>query len=543
MITITSKFETTAIVPAAAGGPYKVAQGSPIMMKAGNQHPAATHEWDLGDGTIASGPVVTHTYPVGGFYIVKLTTVVNQPGGARTRDFTELRVENVPPKVNAGPDLTVNEGDPLLLSGSFTDPGWLDTHTATYFFGDDSPPQAGMVTEKHDPPAGVGIVSATHAWGDAGKYTVLLQVRDNQGGVGQDVAKVTVLNVPPTVDAGPPIFAYPGKVITLEGKFTDPGWIDTHQGRWDFGDGCAPTTATITEKHDPPVGTGTAVASHIYHHLGSYCAACTVTDDDSASGFASRTVRVVDVRNPQFECGFRATLAGSIANEWEPYAATIAEFARPSHSLALPAGTFDAEEFIVDGGERSQRIKVDGQTRAGMYQRIGANPGWCYQITAWCCLFETAGGMARLGVDAAGGVDATAPGIVWMTGRTKGRWEELTARSVALKDGITIFLEATGKYQLTREEEEEMSEDPAIGRPRRDTGAVVCFDRVCLIPIQPFCPPEKPPDPVGPPRPDGDPNDPHREPANPPGHERHRQGGQLAGRNDPNRNPAEGRPG
>lgn len=509
MITITSKFENTAIVPAAAGGNHKVSQGSPITLKAGNQHAAATHEWDLGDGSVATGPVVTHTYPVAGFYVVKLATVVNQPGGARTRDFAALRVENVPPKVNAGPDLTVNEGDPLSLSGSFTDPGWLDTHTATWFFGDDSPPQAGVVTEKHDPPTGVGTVAATHAWGDAGKYTVLLQVRDDQGGVGQDTAKVTVLNLPPTVDAGPPVFAYPGKVLTLGGKFTDPGWIDTHEGKWDFGDGCPPTTATITEKHDPPAGTGTAVASHIYPRLGCYCAVCTVTDDDGASGFAARTVRVVDVRNPQFECGFRGTLAGSIANEWDGYAATIAEFARPSHSVALPGGTFDAEEFIVDGGDRSQRIQADGQTRAGVYQRIGANPGWCYQITAWYCLLETSGGMARLGVDPAGGVDATAPGVVWMTGRTKGRWEELTARIVAQKDGITIFVEGVGEYQLTREEEEEMSEDPAVGREPRDTGAEVCFDRVGLIPIQPFCPPDRPPDYP----PDRPPDDPNRDPS------------------------------
>ena len=497
MITITSKFESTAIVPAAAGGPYKVAQGSPVTLKVVNQHPAATHEWDFGDGTTATGPVVSHTFPAGGIYIVKLATVVNQPGGARTRDFDELRVENLPPKANAGPDLTVDEGDPLLVSGSFTDPGWLDTHQAVFFFGDGSPAEPAAITEKHDPPVGTGIASATHAWGDAAKYTALLQVRDNQGAVGQDTATVTVRNVPPTVDAGPPIFAYPGKVITLEGKFTDPGWIETHEGTWDFGDGDEPTTATITEKHDPPAGTGTVVASHVYRHLGRYSALCTVADDRGGRGVGTRAVEVVDVRNAGFEDGFRATLAGSIANDWEPFAATIAEFARASRPLALPAGTFWAEEFIVDGGQRSQRIKVDGRTRAGLSQRIGANPGWCYQVTSWYCLFEALGGMARLGVDPAGGLDATAPGVVWMMGRAKGRWEELTARIVALKDGITIFLEAIGTYRLTRVEELEISNDPAIARVKRDTGAEVCFDRVCLIPIQPFCPPSEPSD--GPP--------------------------------------------
>jgi hypothetical protein len=489
MIKFISRFENTAIVPADAGGPYKVAQGAPVTFKAGNIHPDATHDWDLGDGTVVTGPVVTHIYPAPGFYIVKLSTVVNQPGGARTRHFAAGTVENVPPKVNAGSDLTVKEGEPVSMTGSFTDPGWLDTHDATWFWGDNHPPQAGTIVEEHDAPAGVGTVFATHAWGDNGKYSVILSVRDNHGGVGQDQAQITVLNVPPIVDAGPQMFAYPGHVITLEGTFTDPGWLDSHEGKWDFGDSCPPTTATVIEKHDPPAGTGHIIASHIYHHLGCYCCICTVTDDDGASSFAIRTVHVVDVLNAGFEDGFRRTLAGSVANEWESYAATISEFAVASHPLPLPAGTFESEEFLVNGGQRSQRIRVNSETRAGIYQRIGANPGWCYQITSWYCLLETAGGMARLGVDPAGGVDPTAPSVIWMAGRAKGRWEELTARIVAQKDGLTIFLEATGRYQPTRHEEEEMSETPDRHMSReRSFGADVCFDWVCLLPIQPFCP-------------------------------------------------------
>ncbi|MET0552579.1 MAG: PKD domain-containing protein [Vicinamibacteria bacterium] len=523
MITITSKFEDTAIVPAAAGGPYMVAQGSEVTLTAARQHPAATHEWDLGDGTTATGPAVKHTYPTAGFYIVKLSTVVNQPGGAQTRDFDEVRVENVAPQVNAGPGLTVNEGTPLLLSGSFTDPGWLDTHTATYFFGDDSPAEAAAVTEKHDPPAGTGIVSATHAWGDAREHTVLLQVRDDQGAVGQGTAKVTVLNVPPTVDAGPPVFAYPGSVITLEGSFTDPGWIETHEGTWDFGDGAGPGPATITEKHDPPAATGTVVASHIYQRLGSHLARCTVADDRGGIGSSVRTVQVVDLRNARFEDGYRATLVGSIANEWEPYAATTAEFARPSRAIAVPGGAFGAEELIVREGQRSQRIRVDGRIRAGLHQTIGANPGWCYEVTGGYCLFESPGGMARLGVDPAGGSDPTASGIVWATGRARGRWQELVVRVAALQDGITIFLEAAGTYRLTRVQELEISRDPALARVTRDTGAELCFDHVRLIPIQPFCAPERtseapPVHPNDPPPDRGQDPPPDRPPARPPHH-------------------------
>ncbi len=79
-----------------------------------------------------------------------------------------------------------------------------------------------------------------------------LSVRDNHGGLGENETQVTVLNVPPTVDPGPPVFSYPETVITLQGSFTDPGWLDTHEGNWNFGDGSRPVPATITEQHNRP---------------------------------------------------------------------------------------------------------------------------------------------------------------------------------------------------------------------------------------------------------------------------------------------------
>ncbi len=117
--------------------------------------------------------------------------------------------------------------------------------------------------------------------------------------------------------------------------------------------------------------------------------------------------------------------------------------------------------------------------------------------------------MVRLGVDPAGGMDPAAPGILWMVGRTRGQWEQLTARVVARSGDITIFLEAFGRYELTREEEEEI-DTATMGRTARSLGqgADACFDGVRLLAMQPFCPPQQvpqepppkvPPDPVQPP--------------------------------------------
>src|SRR5947209_19451717 len=109
VLTVISTFEATAIVPADAQGPYTVDAGGPVVFSAGNTHPDATYEWDLGDGTVANTPTVSHVYADDGFYIAKLTVVVNQPGGATSRHFAAVQVRNVPPAVQAGPDRTVNE--------------------------------------------------------------------------------------------------------------------------------------------------------------------------------------------------------------------------------------------------------------------------------------------------------------------------------------------------------------------------------------------------------------------------------------------------
>ena len=40
------------------------------------------------------------------------------------------------PAASAGPDLTANEGDTVVLNGTFTDPGTADTHTLTWSVAD-----------------------------------------------------------------------------------------------------------------------------------------------------------------------------------------------------------------------------------------------------------------------------------------------------------------------------------------------------------------------------------------------------------------------
>jgi hypothetical protein len=490
-----------ALVPkvfANAQGPYTVTGGSPLTLKSAQTDPAAGYQWDLGDGSAAVTANVVHSYAQAGIYLAELGLTVKLPGGNFSRKLAMIKVENSAPTVQAPPDRTIYEGEEVSFTASFTDQQWPDQHHSVWVWDDYQGPSAGTVSETNVAPAAKGSATGSHAWGHSGIYHAAVMVLDDKGGVGQDTFQVTVLNVPPTVSAGPSMFAYPCTVITLEGKFTDPSWLDTHTGSWDFGDCTPPLPAIIQETHTPPLGKGVALASHVYHCCGGYRTVCTVVDDEGAVGQDSSVVHVVQVENAHFEEGFRGRLAGAVANGWEPYSAPAPELLGATPPSPPPPGVtyFFAEEFRVHSGERSQGIRGEDRYRAGVYQKIGANPGWDYQVAVWYAIAERppekvivstdpavkkqqqeinrirAAGTARLGIDPEGGSDPTAPGIIWSAGLEQLRWAQLSARAGARKEAITVFLEAVGVEQLSHE---------------------VYFDDVELIPIQPFCAAAPPP--------------------------------------------------
>ncbi len=438
--TVNATFGATVIAFAEANGPYVVDAGAPVTFTGGPAKPNTSYEWDFGDGATATGMVATHTYADNGVYVAKLTTAVHEPGGVETRQFARVRARNVPPVVDAGPDLVIDEGQEVEYIAAFTDQEWPDTHRAVFDFGDNSLPVEAGVAETHAPPLARGTARARHAYCDNGEYTVTVRVRDDDGGVGIDTRRVTVRNVAPTVDAGEDLFAYPCTPITLQACFTDPGWCDTHTAVWEFGD-CTPHhPAVVRETHAPPAGVGLAAATHLYQHCGTYLARCTVTDDDGGVGQDGIVVQVTDVANRDFEGGFRSLRVGQVANEWEPYGDAPA----PTLAAAVGAGgagaVFAAEEFVVHGGQRSQRINGPG-ARAGLFQRVGANRGWDFQVSAWYQLDERSGGVARLGIDPAGGTDPGSADVVWAGGVEHHHWAQLVGRVTARSRAITIFLE------------------------------------------------------------------------------------------------------
>ncbi|MBL3596351.1 hypothetical protein JMM63_12335 [Rhodovulum sulfidophilum] len=485
---VISSCEDTDVVPADAGGSRSVAAATAMALTAVNEHPDANYEWLPGDGTPAAALAsIQHVYAASGVYTAKHALKINQPGGARSRSFSLVTVENVPPTVDAGPDITVREGEEVALVARYRDIEHPDTHESMWYFGDHHAPKPGVISETNAPPQAVGTSTVTHAWCDNGEYLVTVRIRDVNGGEAVDTLRVTVTNVPPEVEAGADLHAYGCTPITLVADFRDPGWCDTHTAKWDFGDCTEPDTALVEQTNEPPASVGTATASHIYRKCGDFRAVCTVMDDDGDFGQDELTVRVVHLLNPGFEDGFRPLPAGNVGRFWTPYAwltdlaAFHAGHGKPVPQLApIPEDAFDCEGCIVRTGDRSQRVIARRGHRVGIWQSLGANPGWDYEFSCWFTKEDGSAGGYALGLDPRGGVDPSAPWTEWWTGDLDGAWRQLRGRVTAEAEAVTVFLEITG---------DDLRSD-VLGY----------IDDCGFVAIQPHCPEQSEPDPEIPPR-------------------------------------------
>ncbi|MCK4444815.1 MAG: PKD domain-containing protein, partial [Thermoplasmata archaeon] len=238
----------------------------------------------------ATGMNVSHTYYDDCDCVVTLT--VTDVGGAWSQVQASVKVLNVAPSVQwssraedgSALQPPYPEGMKVLFTSIVFDPGIYDTHTYDWDFGD------GTILLDAGP-------SVTHAYGDNFTYVVVLKVTDDDGGIGIDDTPpllTTNEDTVPSISVPFCIFlegTYPCELI---GEFTDPGWLDTHSGVWNFGDG-EYETASITEENDPPDSTGISFTSHLYGDNGEFNVTFTVVDDDGGWGVASARVEILNL--------------------------------------------------------------------------------------------------------------------------------------------------------------------------------------------------------------------------------------------------------
>ena len=194
-----------------AGGPYETNEGSSIEAIDGSASDdpdgdITLYEWDFDNDGVsdlsATSPTESYSYIWGDDHSGTVKLRVTDEGGLTGTDTVTITVLNVPPTISAGSSQAVFAGDVAYFSGSFSDPGWLDTHTADWEFGD-GPNEAGDLTEENDQPDATGTVSGSHVYYDAGTYEVALTVTDKDGGKGVSNVEITVKAIPAQLNIDP----------------------------------------------------------------------------------------------------------------------------------------------------------------------------------------------------------------------------------------------------------------------------------------------------------------------------------------------------
>lgn len=227
----------------------------------------ATIAW--GDGNSSAGTIVklgptdyevrgSHIYVEDGSYDILVT--INDPAGNDVSVTSGGSIVNVAPQnVSAGGNRTADEGDIVTFTGTFTDPGTLDTHTLTW-------------SVKQN---GVEIASGSGQQfsfmpDDDGIYDVTLTVTDDEGAFGTDTVTLTAANVAPTLGINGASSVDELAFYTLNLSASDPGNDTITEWRIDWGDGGGIET----------IAGNPSSVTHIFDAPGTYTITAQAVDED-----------------------------------------------------------------------------------------------------------------------------------------------------------------------------------------------------------------------------------------------------------------------
>lgn len=229
-----------------------------------------TYTWNFGDGAIATGQSVTHTYAVEGTFTISVVAT-NQAGASATAT-ADITVTALPDVV--GPPSTPSIFAPPLVrmktlaqfSGTSESADGSPLNYVWSFSGDTFSPRGPVVEHTFLTTSGISVATLT--------------VTDVHGNSAAASATVTVLppEPPHSVVVHGPQEAIVGEAVNFSASVENPEDNPlTYQ--WDFGDG-----ATSTD----------VAPSHTYTAEGQHTVSVTITDPLTGSTAGSMTLLVTD---------------------------------------------------------------------------------------------------------------------------------------------------------------------------------------------------------------------------------------------------------
>jgi hypothetical protein len=174
--------------------------------------------------------------------------------------------------------------------------------------------------------------------------------------------------------------------------------------------------------------TGLTPMATYYYRVRAYNTNGTSGNSDTISVTLAPVDPCTTLLNADFEIGFSAAGGGTIGNGWTEWEA----------SPGVTTG-YD-ESAIVHGGSHSQLVRVSstGATSGGIYQRIPAISGNAYAVSVWIYAGDDQAACS-LGVDPAGGTNATSGSVVWSSVATNVAWSQKTWTGTPTANLLTVF--------------------------------------------------------------------------------------------------------
>ena len=357
---------------AEANGPYSVPEGgSVVLSSAGSMDPDGdplTFDWDLDNNGSFETSGASPTFSAAGRNGPDSQTVVLRvsDGSLSDTDTATVNITNVAPTIDTilPSPASINEGNSVRVSGTFSDPGTGETHTGTALWSDGASTSVTVgagrfFTDRSFPDDHPATATASDA------FTVDITIDDGDGGSDTATSPViTVNNVAPVItsiasSATLQDKAEEGETVTVSGSFTDVGVLDTHVASVDWGDGNV-TPGTVVQG----AGSGTYSAGHVYGSGGVYTVIVTITDDDTGSTSASTQAVMTGVG---INGGVLQIVGTADDDHVEVFIAggevdVFASFMTPRHTRFDPADVDSVEIWLCEGddhGNVHQSITVD----------------------------------------------------------------------------------------------------------------------------------------------------------------------------------------